>query len=157
MSEQEQIPEDVKKMYAPGTQFNDGTSNPQPDEPMQPAEPGVGDLMKEGARKAIAGLVVLLLIVAYLGGLGLCRSTRLEHVALRRSTRFADVGIPGNGDAGIVSDRLPLALHYWAFDPTHRLATFICYGIDLVLLGMNSLYRLQRERGTAACPVGAIL
>ena len=39
---------------------------------------------------------------------------------------------------GISALALPLALHYWTFDQTQRIATLIFYGIDWALLLLNA-------------------
>jgi hypothetical protein len=106
--------------------------------PMEAPEPGVGDLMKAGTRKAIAGLVVLLLILAYLGGLAYAEVHGLNMLRAGVAPDLLMWSYIGMVSLGVLAIALPLALHYWAFDPTHRLATFICYAVDLALLGINS-------------------
>jgi hypothetical protein len=115
--------------------------------PMEAPEPGVGDLMKEGTRKAIAALVVLLLIVAYLGGLAYAEVHGLNMLRAGVAPDLLMWAYIGMVSLGVLAIALPLSLHYWAFDPTHRLATFICYGLDLALLGVNSFTDFNTNEG----------
>jgi hypothetical protein len=115
--------------------------------PMESAEPGVGDIMKEGTRKAIAGLVVLLLIAAYLGGLAYAEVHGLNMLRSGVATDLLMWAYIGMVSLGLLAIALPLALHYWAFDPTHRLATWMCYALDLALLGVNSFTDFNVNEG----------
>jgi hypothetical protein len=129
MSDPNEITQEPQEVKEPEVQ-----ETPQ----MEPAEPGVGDIMKEGARKAVAALVVFMLIIAYLGGLAYAEVHGLNMLRSGVPEDLLMWAYLGMVTLGVMAIALPLALHYWAFDPLHRIVTFICYGVDISLLGINS-------------------
>jgi hypothetical protein len=116
--------------------------------PMEAPEPGVGDLMKEGTRKAIAALVVLMIIIAYLGGLAYAE---VHGLSLLRNGVAPDLlmwAYLGMVTLGMLAIALPLGLHYYAFDPMQRMVMLIFYFcVDLPLLGINTFVDFNANEG----------
>jgi hypothetical protein len=116
--------------------------------PMEAPEPGVGDLMKEGTRKAAAALVVLLIIGAYLGGLVYAEVHGLSMLRQGVAPDLVMWAYLGMFTLGALAIAFPLGLHYYAFDPMQRMVMYIFYlGIDLPLLGVNAFIDFNLNNG----------
>jgi hypothetical protein len=124
-------------------------TQPQAEAPKAEApEPGVGDLMREGTRKAIAALVVLLLIVAYLGGLAYAEVHGLNMLRSGVAPDLLMWAYLGMFTLGALAIAFPLGLHYYAFDPMQRMIMQIFYFcIDLPLLGINAFTDFNVNEG----------
>jgi hypothetical protein len=118
-----------------------------PPVPMQPRERGVGELMKEGTRKAVAGFALLVLIAAYLAGLTYAEVHGLNLLRTGVAPDLLMWAYIGMVSLGALAIALPLLLHFHAFDPTQRLWTYIFYALDILLLGVNSFIDFSGNNG----------
>ena len=113
----------------------------------EPQEPTIGAIMKDGTRKAIAGLVVLMLAAAYLGGLVYAEVHGLNMLRSGVASDLVMWAYIGMVSLGVLALALPLGLHFWAFDPTQRIAMYLCYAVDLALLGINAFTDMNVNEG----------
>lgn len=115
------------------TQTNNQHAEPQA-EPTQ----NVGDIMAEGMRRALKKLVIFLGVLVYLAGVVYAEVHGFSILSKGVDPDFLIWAYVGMVALGISAIALPLALHVWAFEPLHRIATFVFYGLDIALLGINS-------------------
>lgn len=114
----------------------------------EPPLQGVGDLMKEGMRKAVASLVVVIIIAAYLAGLAYAEVHGMNMLRNGVAPDLLIWAYAGMFVLGALAIAFPLGLHFYAFDPTQRLAMYIFYFcVDLPLLLVNTFVDFGANTG----------
>jgi hypothetical protein len=102
------------------------------------ATQSAGDIMAEGAQRALKKIVILLGILVYLSGVIYAEVHGLNVLSKGVNPDFLMWAYIGMVALGVTAVALPLALHVWCFEAMHRIAAFVFYALDIALLGINS-------------------
>jgi hypothetical protein len=114
-------------------------------EPTQTA----GDIMAEGAQRALKKIVIFLGILVYLAGIVYAEVHGLSILSKGVNPDFLMWAYIGMVALGVTAVALPLALHVWCFEAMHRIAAFVFYAVDIALLGINSFVDFGVNTGEA--------
>lgn len=102
------------------------------------ATQSAGDIMAEGAQRALKKIVILLGILVYLSGIVYAEVHGLNVLSKGVNPDFLMWAYVGMVALGVTAIALPLALHVWCFEAMHRIAALVFYVADIALLGINS-------------------
>jgi hypothetical protein len=98
----------------------------------------VGDIMSDAAQAALKKLVMLAGMAVYIAGVVYAEVHGFSILSKGVNPDMLIWAYLGMVALGISAIALPLALHVWAFDAMHRIATLAFYVLDIALLGTNS-------------------
>lgn len=104
----------------------------------QPREETIGDIMKEATRRGIVKAVVTGSVIVYLGMVVYAEAHGINLLTKGVAPDFLIWAYMGMIALGLTAILLPLALHFWTHEFTHKLAAFLFYALDLTLLFVNS-------------------
>lgn len=111
---------------------------PQPPTIGEPRPEGVGDIMKESTRRGMVKVIMAGSVVVYLLMIGYAEAHGINMLSRGVAPDFLFWAYGGMVALGITAILLPLALHFWTHEATHRTAALLFYVIDLILLGVNT-------------------
>lgn len=124
--------------------------NNKPQEPEEvDTTQSVGDIMSEAAQGALKKLVFLAGITVYIAGVVYAEVHGFSILSRGVNPDFLIWAYIGMVALGISAIALPVALHVWAFDAMHRIATLAFYALDVALLGVNSFVDFGVNTGEA--------
>lgn len=107
----------------------------------------VGDIMQDAKLEVWKRLVMLAGVLVYIAGVVYAEVhgwTLLSNGVSPDMQIWAGLGMVA---LGITALALPLALHAWTFDATHRMAAIAFYVVDIALLGLNSFVDFSVNEG----------
>jgi hypothetical protein len=107
----------------------------------------VGEIMKEGTHRALRKIVIGGGILVYVASVVYAEVHGFSILSAGVKEDFVIWATVGMVALGITALALPLALHVWAFEHLHRLATCAFYAVDVVILGINSLVDFNVNTG----------
>jgi len=128
------------------------TQNETQVEPENTTNQSVGDIMSEGTQRALRRIVIGAGMLVYIAGVVYAEVHGFSILSKGVNPDFLVWASIGMVALGISAIALPLALHVWAFESMHRMATYAFYGIDLAILFINSSTDFNVNTGQTLAP-----
>jgi len=109
----------------------------------------VGDVMSRSRKAAAKGLAILLGVVVYAAMLAYTGVHNYSLMTLGVREDMLIWALLGVFTLEISGIAFPLALHFWTFETLQKWVTLLLYGLDLMLLVLNTVLDYSLTAGTA--------
>ena len=114
------------------------TPDPEPTPTFEQREETIGEIMKESTRRGIVTVVKIGAALVYLAMIAYAEAHGINMLTKGVNPDFLIWAYAGMIALGLTAILLPLAIHFWTFDPVQRITAYLFYAVDLVLLGVNT-------------------
>lgn len=114
----------------------------------------VGDVMSDGRNKALRSLAVMAGILVYLGMVAYSAVHNIKLLTAGVPPDMVMWALVGVVSLEITALALPIALHWWTHAAMQRIAAFVFYGLDLVVIVANVVIDYSMNTNTASALPG---
>jgi len=98
----------------------------------------VGDMFADAKQKTIKGFVILLGIIVYTGAVIYAEVHNINLMTKGVPEELLFWAMLGIISLGITALTLPLWIHYWTHETTHRAVAFVFYAVDMSIMFFNT-------------------